>query len=304
MTSITNVIGRKRVITSADDGKFLLLSDSGELAGVWVFEFVPDNEEPFEGTLSVMGRIQGQQAFEDEVAFTPIPYRASVLNGVTGTHTLKTDPITSHSLLIIPATGLAVAVLVGCTSGTGTLYSYARQGDAAIGPDGPDRVQPAGADVVTVSSTFTRPANTTAYTAGDVVSNSASKTEPMAFPGISVAGRSATLVNAVLTTDKSAFAAQMTAHCFTSPNVTVAADNAAATTLWVNSPYYVGALAFPTMAGGAGTNTMVAALLPNPGLTFTPIANSTTLYVVLVDNTGATPASGQQFRLDLTAVRN
>ena len=131
--AVSNVIGRKKFVSVDDDGDFLLLADTGkDLAGVWVLEFVPDNDEPFDGQLSVQGRIQGQQAFEDAVGFAPIPYRPWILNTVTGDLELTTAAITGHSLIAIPATGLAVALLVSATSGKGVLYSYPRQGDGAF----------------------------------------------------------------------------------------------------------------------------------------------------------------------------
>ena len=133
MTTITNVIPRKRIITTADDTAILLLSDTGDnLAGMWVFQFVSDPDDPFAGNLVVEGRIQGQNAFDDEVPFAPIPYRAAILNSVADDYTLKSDPITGHSVLFVPATGLAVGVAVSITAGKGILYSYPRQGDAGL----------------------------------------------------------------------------------------------------------------------------------------------------------------------------
>jgi hypothetical protein len=133
MTAISHVIGRKKVITATDDADFLLLADTGgEDAGVWVFHFVPDPDDPFDGTLVIEGRIQGQQAYEDAVAFAPIPYRPAILNGVASDYTLTTAAITGESLITVPATAIAVSVLVSCASGKGTLYSYPRRGDAGL----------------------------------------------------------------------------------------------------------------------------------------------------------------------------
>lgn len=130
---ITNVIGRKATIDASSNGKFHLLSDTGgQSAGMWVVQFVPDPDDPADCSLSVQGRVQGQQAFDDEVGFAPIPYRAAVLNTETSDYALRDDAITGHSLLAVPATGLAIALLVSCASGKGHIYSYPRTGDAAL----------------------------------------------------------------------------------------------------------------------------------------------------------------------------
>ena len=131
MPLISNVIGRKKFITDADHGTFLLLSDTGQdLAGMWCLQFVPD--PGFNGSLSVQARIQGQQAYEDAVGLAPVPYRAAILNGVIDDYSLKSALITGSSLFYVPASGLAVALGVSIVAGSGVLYSYARQGDAGL----------------------------------------------------------------------------------------------------------------------------------------------------------------------------
>ncbi len=130
---IANVIGRKKFISSEDDAQFLLLSDTGGAsAGMWVLQFVSDPDDPFVGSLSIQGRIQGQQAFTDEVPFAPVPYRAAILNGVLSDYSLQSAAIDSHSLFYVPATGAAIALLASVTSGHGVLYSYPREGDAGL----------------------------------------------------------------------------------------------------------------------------------------------------------------------------
>ena len=128
-----NVIGRKKVVSPSDDGKMLLLADTGSgLAGVWAIQFWPDPDSPFDGSISVQARIQGQQAYDDKAPVAPVPFRAAVLNGAIGDYALRSDLITGASLFYVPATGLAVALLVQCSSGRGTLYSYPREGDAGL----------------------------------------------------------------------------------------------------------------------------------------------------------------------------
>lgn len=310
-TLITPTIARKKLITTEDDGKFLLLSDTGgNWAGVWVFEFVPDPGDPFDGQLSIQGRIQGQQAFDDDVPFDVIPYKAAILNGVVSDYSLTTDYITGHSFLTIPASGASIAVLVSCTGGKGTLYSYPRQGDTGLGGGGlGSGVTTVGAEIVTVTATFTRPANTTAYTAGDVVSNNATTSTLLVLPNVvRAAGGSGTLLGAILETSGPSlptFPSQMTASFFSAPvpTVTWAADNAAATTIGANALYRLATVSFPPLAGGTGTNTSLTAEATPPYKTMTCASGSRDWHVGFVDNTGSTPISAQTFRLTVVVAQ-
>ena len=127
MTTISSVIARKRIITSDDNGVFLLLADIGDTeTGSWTFQFVPSQD--FIGELAIVGRIQGKTAYDDDVPFLQVPYRKTYLNGAVGDLSLATALITGTSIVRIPATALAIALLVACTAGTMTVYSYPRYG--------------------------------------------------------------------------------------------------------------------------------------------------------------------------------
>lgn len=149
---------------------------------------------------------------------------------------------------------------------------------------------------------FTRPNNTTAYTAGDVVSDSAGTFTPsLIFPVARSAGGGGYLVKAQLETNSKTFLSQMRLYLFTSPQVVVAGDNVAGTILYTAMPYKVGYIDFPTLVTGtgAGSTSVVACWTGNLG--FLCREGDTQLYGYLVDNTGSTPVAFQQFSVMLLA---
>lgn len=150
--------------------------------------------------------------------------------------------------------------------------------------------------------TFTRPNNTTAYTAGDVVSDSAGTFTPsLTFPVARTAGGGGYIVKAQLETNSKTFLSQMRLYLFTVQSVVVAGDNVAGTQLYANMPYRVGYIDFPTLVtgAGAGSTSVVAAWFGNLG--FLCKQGDTQLYGYLVDNTGSTPVAFQNFSVMLLA---
>lgn len=149
---------------------------------------------------------------------------------------------------------------------------------------------------------FTRPNNTTAYTAGDVVSDSAGTFTPsLIFPLALAAGGGGYVVKAQLETNSKTFLSQMRLYLFTSALVTVAGDNVAGTILYANSPYRVGYLDFPTLATGVGSGSTSSVAVWTGNIEFRCDASDTKLYGYLVDNTGSTPVAFQAFAVTLSA---
>lgn len=302
MTFNAHPINKDYTVSAVDDGTILILGNTSitDSSGAIRVTFYPSVD--FVGSFGVMSRPSGDVAYNRQTGFLQCPYRLIYANGQAYKYELANDALSGAFDIQIPANASSVGLMIACTQGTGYLYwqPVTRGSDVVAAIDG----SPIGATVVSVTAQFSRPADTTAYTAGDVVSNSTTKTTLMAFPGLSLAGRSATIVNALLETDNNAFPSAMTATFYTSPSVSVAVDNAAATTLWVNAPYYAGALTFNALAGGTGTNTALVIASANLGITFQPFGSDTALYALLTDGTGSTPTSGQNFRMTLTAVQN
>ncbi len=149
-------------------------------------------------------------------------------------------------------------------------------------------------------STFTRPNNTTAYTGGDVVSDSATTVTPsLTFPAARGEGGGGYIVKAQLETNSKTFLSQMRLYLFNSMLVTVAGDNVPGTMLYANNPYRVGYIDFPTLVTGAGSGSTSAFAMWTGNVGYLCKQGDTQLYGYLVDNTGSTPVAFQQFSVML-----
>lgn len=86
----------------------------------------------FVGTITVKARARGEDASDDGVAFVATVYEKLHLNGAVGDGTLVSTGITGTSLILIPASGLQIALdVTAYTSGTCTVYVTPLEGAAA-----------------------------------------------------------------------------------------------------------------------------------------------------------------------------
>jgi len=154
------------------------------------------------------------------------------------------------------------------------------------------------------SATITRPADTTAYAAKDVVSTGAGALLTFANV-VATAGGSGTIVKARLMTDQSTNTAQYRLHLFhTAP--TAIADNAPYTMLYSNAGNRVGMIDFPACATEGTGSTAAAAMRPSsdgnslpPNLAFKCATGSTSLHGILETLSVFTPASAQNYFIEL-----
>lgn len=157
------------------------------------------------------------------------------------------------------------------------------------------------------SAEFTRPADTTAYTARDVVSNSTGASTLMQFDIARVAGGSGYIAKARLITNNKAPTPRLRLWLYTISTPTVAADNAAFTLLWANRANRLGYIDFPALSTEDPTGSDSASSIATSGTAFTiPLAficaaGDTKLYGLLETLDAFTPTSGQQFYVELTA---
>ncbi len=115
---------RSQRIGPEHSGRFAVLGNVSTVeVGTWRIQFYPD--EAFTGTLTVMGRSAGKDAHDADVGFGTIPYRRIQLNGVASDRSLVTDgvPIATDFIIEVPASGLALALLLDCTTGSGLILS-------------------------------------------------------------------------------------------------------------------------------------------------------------------------------------
>ena len=157
------------------------------------------------------------------------------------------------------------------------------------------------------TASFTRPANTTIYTVGNLVANStvAGSVTPMNFTGGSVNGSSGMVRKARIRKSGTAVqSANFRLHIWNvAPTVTSAVDNGALT-LIAGVAGYQGSIdivvdrAFSDGAVGSG--------MPHTGseINYTLAAGDTKLYALLEASTAYTPASGELFTIDLEILPN
>lgn len=156
-----------------------------------------------------------------------------------------------------------------------------------------------------VSASFTRPADTTAYAAGDVVSNATSGNTILTFADVGDdLASSGYIVGAKLLTDQATCVAQFRLFLFSASTATLDVDNGPADFLWADRASYLGYIDFPALSTEAGTNT--AAQAQDMALRHLFVCGSTVtaIYGYLVTKTAFTPASAQNFRVELSVAQN
>lgn len=173
-------------------------------------------------------------------------------------------------------------------------------------PAGTNSIGAVASNSVLSSATVTRPANTDAYAAKDVISTAVGAV--IEFSGMARAnGGTGTIVKARLMTNQSTNTASYRLHLFhTQP--TAIADNSPYAMLDANKANRVGMIDFPA-AATEGTGSDAAATMrpssdgsyPPPNLWYKCAANDTKLYGILETVGAFTPASGQTFFIELGA---
>lgn len=156
---------------------------------------------------------------------------------------------------------------------------------------------------------FTRPADTTAYAAGDVIANSTSAATVITFPAAAGSGDNTGTIRSVLLVDGANQATKLNADLFlfnTAP-ASYGNDNGAFTPTDAEMQNLVGVVSLDgttaanlkegDATSGAGGNV----LIQQAGLSipFRCAAGSRKLYGVLVARNSYTPVSGETFRVKL-----
>lgn len=153
-----------------------------------------------------------------------------------------------------------------------------------------------------ISATFTRPANTTAYSAGDTISDSLSATTPMTFTGAARnLGGSGWIVGAYVSTNKTGVTSQLRVRLYSSAPTGYALDNAATPALYADVAKRVGVIDLPALAAPAagGSVDFVDAEKFDLRIPFVCAIASQDLIGVLEAIDAMTPDSGQSFTVTL-----
>lgn len=161
---------------------------------------------------------------------------------------------------------------------------------------------------VVASATITRPADTTAYAARDVISTGAGAVLTFANMG-RVVGGSGIILRARMLTDQKANVSSHRLHLF-SVAPTAIADNSPYLLLYANAANRIGMIDFPAMATEDPTNSTAAAAMrpssdgayPPPNLWYKCAAADTALYGILETLSVFTPASAQNYFIELGGI--
>ncbi len=151
---------------------------------------------------------------------------------------------------------------------------------------------------------MTRPADTNAYTAGDVVSNSTSATTLIPVAIGRKNGGTGFIVKASLVTNQSTCLYRFRVWLYRVSNPTVAADNAPLALLYANRSNRIGYIDLPAMTTQMSGSDSAAAMNDTIRHAFDCAADDSNIYCVLQALDGFTPASGQKFWLELQACQD
>lgn len=151
-----------------------------------------------------------------------------------------------------------------------------------------------------ITATFTRPADTTAYAASDVVCNSTSSPAVITFTNIAKeAGGNGYIMSARLNKSTTTTTnANFRLYLYTVAPTPIA-DNAAFTLLYANRASRIGWIDFSSMnTEGTGSDS-ANAYVTAAGVKFTCAADSRNLYGVLVAKAAYAPGNAEQFFIEL-----
>ncbi len=199
----------------------------------------------------------------------------------------------------------SAAVTIGAALPAGT--NNIGDVDVASIAAGENHLGEVGGKMVKGSVEFTRPADTTAYTAGDVVSDSASASTLMDFASFArTNGGGGYIVAARLLTDKKSTTPRMRVHLFNAANPTVAADNAAHKEIYADASKRMGYFDLPAMSTPVDTTNSDQSRSIDMNLRFPFVTGGSTrsVYALLEALDAFTPASGEKFTLVLTGELN
>lgn len=154
---------------------------------------------------------------------------------------------------------------------------------------------------------MTRPSDTNAYTAGDVVGDSTTTITLLAFANFArVNNGSGYIVGARLVTDKKSITPRIRVHLFKVTNPTLGGDNAAWQDRYADDANVLGYFDLPAMQTGTDSTNSTQSWTQDLTLRIPYICASATrsIYAALEALDAFTPANGQKFLLTLIGNNN
>jgi len=126
MSNVKINSSRKHTISATNT--YELGDASGGVVGTFAVHIVANG---FTGSITVKARSRVAEAQSDGITFQPIPYEKLYLNGAVGDGSLVSTAITGNSIILIPASGLEVALDATVTAGSVDVYVMPLEGAAA-----------------------------------------------------------------------------------------------------------------------------------------------------------------------------
>lgn len=158
--------------------------------------------------------------------------------------------------------------------------------------------------IARAAASFTRPNDTTAYAANDVVSNSTSASTLLTLSGLGrYAGAGGYIFRLALLTDKKSITPRFRVHLYNASTPTVAADNVAMKSLYADAGLRLGTVDLDAMTTPADTTNSTLSLTQHNTimLPYVCAAADTALYALLETLDAFTPAAQQAFTLTVFA---
>lgn len=177
---------------------------------------------------------------------------------------------------------------------------------AAATPAGENHIGEVGGNLISVAVEKTRPGNTNAYIAGDVINESTSAGTVFTFSNLARKNDgTGYITKARLMTDQKANTARYRVHLFhTAP--TAIFDNVPNTTLYADFRKKIGHFDLPAMSTSTDSTNSTGATTFDLGLRipFKSVSGERTIFAVLETLDGFNPANAQKYHLELTADNN
>lgn len=168
-----------------------------------------------------------------------------------------------------------------------------------------DHLGEVGGNLLMIATEFTRPSDTTAYAANDVVSDSTSATTMQALAAAARStGIGGYITGVRVATDKKSITPRIRVHIWNTNGATLAVDNAAWKDLYADSSKRVGYVDLPAMITGADSTNSDNSRSLDLALRIPYTCAATSLYYVLETLDAFTPASGEKFTVTIFADRN
>lgn len=157
--------------------------------------------------------------------------------------------------------------------------------------------------LIRVSAEKTRPANLTAYTAGDVISESTSAGTPWTFSSIVRRDAARGLITGALLQTDEQVTPRLRLYLYSVTPTGALDDNGASTEpLYVDVGNFVGYISFDALDNSVGSESATSQYTGDP-LAFRCASGDDALYGVLVALDAFTPASAQKFTIVLTVLQ-